>query len=405
MTTTTTELYGHRLSELREQLERVATNPFYRELYDDHDVDPTSIDSLGTFRDLPFVTSGDLLEASQQGGGRGPFFSSEVNRTFLTPVGDQLMPLFYTDDDWRRMTQTIGNRFEDIGVGNDDVVLNTIGYTPFIAGMLFQDALSSIGATPVPAGAGDSEGAAGMADLLDVTVVIGFPSYVEKIAEQTDLSVDVLISAGEPVVYYPDRREELRAVVGGADTVADVYGIAEAGTVAAEDDTESGMNVFDEYMIAEVVDPETGASVEPGETGELVLTHLHQEAMPMVRFRTGDVTRLVEEGGALTLPEGVFGRVDNRLKVKGVKVYPGAFEPVVAQHPGLTGNFTIHVSKSGSTDHVRLVCEAVDESAVDLDDLGEAIRRKVHISVNQIELVDELADDEQVVDERSESIT
>ncbi len=404
MTDTTTGLYSHRVEELAEQMDRVADNEFYRELYADHDVDPTSIGSMAEFQQLPFVSSSDLRDAVNGAPDRGPFFGEDVNRTFMTPVGDQLMPLYYTAGDWRRMTETIGNRFRDIGVGEGDVVLNTIGYTPFIAGMLFQDALSTIGAVPVPAGAGDSDAAAGLVDLLDVNVAVGFPSYIEKIAAQTDMSLDILISAGEPVVYYPSRREELREVVGGAETVADVYGIAEAGTVAAEDATESGMNVFDEYMIAEVIDPETGDPVAPGESGELVLTHLHQEAMPMVRFRTGDVTRLIEDDGTLKLPEGVFGRVDNRLKVKGIKVYPGAFEPVVAGIDGLTGNFTIHVSTPESTDHVRLVCEGVADQ-VDVEALRSVLRKQVLISVDDIEVVESLETDDQVVDDRAESIT
>jgi len=329
-----------------------------------------------------------------------------VNRTYMTPVGERLMPLFYTENDWAKMTTTIASRFEDIGIESGDLVLNTIGYTPFIAGQLLHDAMTRIGAVPVPAGAGDSDAAAGLAQLLDVNVAIGFPSYIDKVADQADLDLDLLVSAGEPVVYYPERREQLRQTVGGAETVVDVYGIAEGGTVAAEDASESGMNVFDEYMIAEVIDPETGEAVAPGEAGELVLTHIDHEAMPMVRFRTGDVTRLVEEDGAIKLPDGVFGRVDDRLKVKGVKVYPGAFEPVLGRFGGLTGEYNVVVSKpDGSTDHVKLICQVEPDATVDSDDLLAALDSQVHISVNELELVDTLPYEEQVVDQRTETIT
>jgi len=404
--TITTELFEPRTDDLLTQLHRVAENPFYSKLYDDHEIDPLEISTLGGFRELPFVTTDDLADAFFAADDRGPFFTPDVTQTFMNPVTGGMMPLFFTESDWERMTETIGNRFRDIGVEDGDVVLVTIGYTPFIAGMLFHDALTEVGAVPVPAGAGDSESGAGLAELLEVNVAIGFPSYIETIAEHTGLSLDVLISVGEPVVYYPDRREELRELVGGADTVADVYGIAEAGTVAAEDDSESGMNVFDEYMIAEVIDSDTGEVVEPGKVGELVLTQLYHEAMPMVRFRTGDLTKLVEENGTLKLPEGVFGRVDNRLKVKGVKVYPDAFEPVLGRTPGVTGNFTIEVTKPDrSTDHVKLYCESADGSEVDLDELASALRKQVLISVDEISLVNDLPHDEHVIDKRSESIT
>lgn len=406
MTENITELYDHRFDQLQEQLHRVSENPFYRELYEDHDLDPAEVSSLEEFQNLPFVTTGQLADTVLAADDQGPFFGPDVNRTYLTPAGEGLMPLFYTEDDWERMTGTIASRFEDIGISDGDIVLNTVGYTPFVAGMLLHRAISKIGAVPVPAGAGDSEGASGLAQLLDVDAAIGFPSYISKVAEQADLSLDILVTAGEPVIYYPDRREELRETVGGAETVADVYGIAEGGTVAAEDASEDGMNVFDEYMIAEVIDPETGDPVEPGETGELVLTHLHQEAMPMVRFRTGDVTRLVERDGRPVLPDGIFGRVDDRLKVKGVKVYPGAFEPVLGRFDGLTGGYTIEVSVSeANTDYIKLICQEAAGTTVDPDELADALQERVLISVDEIDVVEELSNEDRVVDRRSQSIT
>ena len=406
MTTDTTHLYEHRFDELQTQLERIADNDFYADLYADRSVDPTAVSSLAEFQQLPFITADDLGDAFASADDRGPFYDEAVNRSYVTPYENGLMPLFYTEADWDRLTTLIARRFEDIGIGPDDFVLNTIGYTPFIAGQLFHDAISKTGAVPVAAGAGDSESAANLADLYDVTAATGFPSYIEKVAAQTDLSLDTLICAGEPLIYYPERREEMREVVGGAETVVDVYGLAEAGTVAAEDDAEDGMHVFDEEFIMEVVDPETGEAVEPGEIGEVVLTSLHQEATPIVRFRTGDVTKLVAEGDALKLPDGVFGRVDNRLKVKGVKVYPGAVEPVLGQFAGLTGEYTVAVTTAADgTDTVSLTVETADEGGVDMEALLDRVQHQIHISIDEIEAVTELDSEETVVDDRTESIT
>lgn len=406
MTSNITDLYGHRFEQLQEQLQHVSENAFYQELYEGSTVDPAEVSSLDEFQELPFVTTGQLSDAVLGADDHGPFFDTDVNRTYVTPAGDGLMPLYYTQKDWDRMTDAIGSRFKEIGIGDGDLVLNTIGYTPFLAGMLMHDGITKTGAVPVPAGAGDSEGAVGLAELYDIDAAIGFPSYIEKVAKQADLSLDVLISAGEPVIYYPERREELREVVGGADTVVDIYGLAAGGTVAAEDDSEDGMNVFDEYMILEIIDPETGEPVEMGESGEIVLTHLNQEAMPMVRFRTGDVSRLVGRDGKPVLPDGIFGRVDDRLKIKGVKIYPGSFEPALGRFDGLTGEYTLEVSQSDTgTDHLKLVCQVGTGGDVNSDDLAAALDKRVLVSVDEIEMVDEITNEERVLDHRSESIT
>lgn len=406
MTKDTTQLYEHRLDELQTQLEHIAENEFYDGLYAEHGVDPVSVSSLSDFQRLPFITAEDLGDAFANEAGRGPFYSEQVNRSYVTPYKNGLMPLFYTDQDWDRLTTLIARRFEGIGLGPSDFVLNTIGYTPFIAGQLFHDAISKTGAVPVAAGAGDSESAANLANLYDVTAATGFPSYIEKVATQADLALDTLICAGEPLIYYPERREEIREAVGGAETVVDVYGLAEAGTVAAEDDSEDGMHVFDEEYLLEVIDPESGEAVAPGEIGEVVLTSLHQEATPIVRFRTGDITKLGYDGEAIKLPEGVFGRVDNRLKVKGVKVYPGAIEPVLGQFAGLTGDYTVEVTTTSSgTDRMSLSVQAETDTDVNIGELQDRIQRQIHMSVDQLNLVEKLEHDDVVVDRRSESIT
>jgi phenylacetate-CoA ligase len=406
MTQSTTHLYEHRFDELQAQLERVQENPYYRELFKEAGIDASEITSLEEFQDLPFISSLSLAAATRAASDRGPFYTPRVNRTFMTPVEEGLSPLYYTEEDWQRMLDTVSDQFENVGITSNDLVLNTIGYTPFMAGLAFHDAVAETGATVVPVGAGDSDTAAQLAEQLDVTVAIGFPSYIEKIAGKTDLDLDILISAGEPVIYYPERRESLREMVGGAETVVDLYGKAEVGPIAVEDAQEAGMRMPDEFMIAEVIDPESGEVLEPGEIGEMVLTHVNFDAMPMVRFRTGDITKIVEVDRKITLPEGVFGRVDNRLKVKGVKIYPDSFEPVLGRFDGVTGEYTIVVrSPPGSSDEITLYCERGEGESVDIEELKSQLKSQVLVSVKEIEIVDEMPYDEQVIDERSESIT
>lgn len=109
---------------------------------------------------------------------------------------------------------------------------------------------------------------------------------------------------------------------------------------------------------------------------------------------------------SLTLPEGVFGRVDNRVKVKGVKVFPDAITPVLARYPGLTGGFTFEISQpTGETDQVRIICETDESASVDEDEIRAALKDEILITPDVIEFNTELDTDDPIVDEREETIT
>jgi phenylacetate-CoA ligase len=405
-----TELHAERFDELREQLLTAVELPMYRKLYTDEGVDVTKVSSMEDFQDLPFITADRLAAEYAEGEGRGSFYDNRVDHLFMTPAGDELIPHYFSEDDWEHMTRVIAGHFQRAGLEPDDLVLNCTGYNVFLAGLMFHEVTQQAGAVPVPVGAGNSEQAARMAEKLDVDALIAFPSFAEKIASSGNLSVDLLVSSGEPVINYPERREELRELVGGEATVVDLYGIAEAGPVACECEYEDGMHIDRNQVVPEVIDPGTGDLVETGKTGELVLTHLNRDVMPMIRLRTGDVTTLVERececGQSLTMPRGVYGRIDNRVKVKGVKVFPDSITPVLTSFPGLTSEFTFEITKpKGDTDRVTIHCETSDAGAVDEEELCKALLDELLITPDAVELTSSLDEEETVVDRRSTSIT
>lgn len=375
--------------QLRHQLERAGEIPFYRERYNDASVDVSAVTSVADFAELPFVTTEDLSEEFASSPPYGSFPTDGVQHLFLTPAGEQLMPQFNTDADWRRMAEVHADHYRALEIEEGDVVLNCLGYSLYIAGLVQHEAILEAGATPIPVGPGDSEQAAALAERFDADAMVAFPSFAQKVIEQADTSLDLLIGVGEPLSVSTERREEVRDSFDDETTVVDLYGIAQAGLAAVECAGENGMHVMEDLVIAEVVDPETGDLLECGERGELVLTHLEKEAMPLVRYRTGDLTNLdrleCDCGRSYTLPSGVIGRVDSRLKVKGVKVYPDVIPPVLDATPGVDESFRLEIDREDCTDHVTLVVESDDPAAVDRDALTEALAKELLIRPNEIE--------------------
>jgi phenylacetate-CoA ligase len=378
MTTDTTSLYEHRIAKVGDQLNALATHPFYEKHFADAPVDPGNINSIEQFRELPLLTKNDLVSEIDGDPPHGSFHSDEVRLLNLTPAGEnRLMPEYNTERDIQRLGEALGTQFRSMGVESGDVVLNCAAYTVFIGGLAMHHGLQAAGATVLPVGPGDSEQAGRFATEYGADGIFAFPSFGLRIADQADISIKYFLGGGEPFTSVPGMREEVRAAFGGDPVVTDLYALSEFVPVAAECRHEDGLHVADEYALLEVIEPDSTEPVTPGERGEVVLTHLDKEAMPLVRYRTGDLTRLVDThcecGAHLTLPDGVFGRTDNRLKVKGVKLYPDAIVPVLTEFPALTGEFTVTITRERDVDEILITCEADDPAKVDTAALRQAI--------------------------------
>ncbi|MFA9418263.1 phenylacetate--CoA ligase family protein [Natrinema sp. HArc-T2] len=381
------------LHAVQQQVARATRFDFYETRLAEADVDPTAIDSWEAFRELPFTTGAALEADFGEGPPTGSLYTESAMVTF-SPMGEGLKPVFDTRDDLSYQTSVNADVFEQVGIEPGDRVVNTFGYQLFGTGYVIHRALEELGAEVFPLGPGDSEQAADIITEYDVDALIGNPSFALKIGDAGG-QVDTFVGAGEPFTSVPGRRAAVKEAL-GASTATDYFGTRHIMPVAAETDAEDGLHVVDDYAIVEIIDPDTGEVLDEGERGEVVVTHVKKDGLPLIRYRTGDLAELEQRGDSVVMPDGVIGRTDERLKVKGVKVYPESIETVLAAFDGLTGEYRIEVNQNGSTDHLTIVCEGTaDES-----DLASELGDRLLISPDTVELVEELEPGDRIVDNR-----
>ena len=386
-------MYGDTaLEDLQTQLQRAAEHELYAEAFEAGDVDPAAVDSWEAFQSVPFTTPGDLKADFEEHGPEGSLYTEGAMVSF-SPLGEDLAPMFDTAADLAYEASVNADIFEAAGIEPGDRVLNTFGYHLFGTGILLQRGLEELGAEVFPVGPGESEQAAGFIEEFDVDALVGNPSFALKIAE-SGATVDVFVGGGEPFTSIPGYREEVKEAL-GCDTAVDYFGTRHVLPIAAETAAEDGLYVADDYAIVEIVDPDTGDPLPVGERGEVVVTHRRKEGFPLVRFRTGDLAELERRGEDLVLPDGVIGRTDDRLKVKGVKVYPESIPAVLAAFDGLSGEYAVRVTRPDSTDHLEITCEGT----ADETELAEALADRLVVSPDELTLVEEL-DETGVFDER-----
>ncbi len=377
------------LDTLRTQLQQTATQEPYQTALADIDIETMT---WASFADVPFLTPAELKAAYEANPPEGTL-AADGSMLSFTPMGDELRPVFDTTDDLAAQAAANASVLERAGIEPGDRVLNTFGYHTFGTGIVFHRGIEALGAEVIPAGPGDSAAAADTIETYDVDALVGNPSYALKIAEQGG-RVDRFVGAGEPFTAVPGLRERVRNAL-GAKTATDYFGTRQILPVAAETTAENGLVVADDYAVVEVVDPDSGERQSPGERGELVVTHLAKDGVPLVRYRTGDLAVFDVRDGQVVLPDGVIGRTDERLKVKGVKLYPESLGTVLAGFDDLTGDYRIEVSRPDSTDYLRVVCEGDAELAA----LTDAIADRLVISPDAVDTTPEL-DESGVADDR-----
>lgn len=404
------------IDRLQDAIEYLSQFQFYQERLEKVGLEPGDIDSIDTFRQLPAMTPEDLANDYSENPPLGSLIPDdrEVVRMNLTPnpYMETSMPVPQTPRDLEINNKVNAEAYRNVGVTEDDVVLNTANFTPYPFGWAIAGAAERIGARHIPTGPGDTDEQVEIINRHQVTTVCGFPSFMLKIADKADEgqldSIERIICNGEPFTAIDGYREQVRGAFGGDVTVVDGYGLSEFGTghVAFESKDEDGMYLLTDKVFPEVIDPETGELVERGEKGELVLTTLQEEAAPVLRLRTGDLTILDKretEYGDYVLPQGVFGRTDNMRKIKGVKVYPLELQMHLAGVPSVDPeNMQLHITRpEGDTDHLSVTVNG-DPEEVGSDQLREGIAEVINITPDEIQVEQgfEVADEEVILEER-----
>lgn len=396
------DLYGQEtIDELQPQLRRLEETALYGKKFQEAGLEAADVTTWEDFRDIPFTTVGDYLDDVRANPPEGSLFEPGSMISFTPAKGGEL-PVYETPDDLTAYADLHEELFRRMGVEAGMRAMITFGYHQFGTGYLLHRAFEHNGIEVIPAGPGDAEGKAETIDEFDVDVMWGNPSFALEIAEHGGDALDVFIGAGEPFTSIPGRRQMVHDAYGDLDAAVDYFGLRQAWPVSVETAEEDGLHVVDDYMIVEIIDPETEEVLPLGERGEVVLTHISKQAGPALRYRTGDLSLLEEgsssyvDGSLITMPNGVFGRTDEMYKIKGIKVYTEGIPLALAGFPDLTGNCTLTITSSGTTDRLEIACEG----GADKERLEEELTRQLGISPDSLTLVDDLADGIKVNDER-----
>lgn len=389
------------LKEIQERKLRSLVNvaydysPFYRRKFKEMGISPDDIRSLNDLRKLPFTSKPDLRDNYPFGMFATP--TSQIVR-FHASSGTTGKPIVvgYTDNDIRVWVESLCRSLSACGVEREDIIQISYGYGLFTGGLGFHYAGEKLGATVIPTSAGNTQRQLELMKDLKSTVFACTPSYMLYLAEYANrigngIQEDTVLKRGifgaEPWSEETRKRIEDKT---GIDAF-DVYGTSEmSGPLFTECTEKNGIHIWGDHFIPEVVDSE-GEPVGDGEKGELVVTTISKEAMPLIRWKTGDVTILEEEKCACgrTHPRlmRILGRADDMLIVRGVNVFPSQIEHALMQIPEVGEHYMITLDREEDGMDVMTIQVEVKEEAFtgkvnDILNLEKKIANTLKTSLN-----------------------
>jgi phenylacetate-CoA ligase len=342
------------LERLRETVSRVADRvPFYRQKFAELGLKPGSIRSLADLRRLPFTTSADLRATYPAGLLAVP--PDEVLRLH-TSSGTTGKPkaIFFSRADVESAADLCARSFVMAGVTKKDVFQNMMTYGLFTGALMTHYGAEKVGCLVIPAGPGNSERQVLLMQDFRTTFVHLTPSYALYLADfmekkgvkpRRDLALRKAFVGAEP--YTEETRRKIEEGL-GLD-VYNSYGLSEMNGpgVAFECEQKQGMHLWEDHFVIEIIDPQTGEPAPEGKPGELVMTTLCREAMPLLRYRTRDITSVILEpcscGRTHRRLRRITGRSDDMLIVRGVNIYPQQIERVLMATRGIGRNYLIRL--------------------------------------------------------------
>jgi len=340
------------LQRLQETVRRVAAQvPFYQQKFAELGVRPDAIRSLADLRRLPFTTSADLRANYPTGLLAVPYDDALRLHTSSGTTGKP-KALFFSRQDVDNAAELCARSFVMTGVTKKDVFQNMMTYGMFTGALVTHYGAEKVGCLVIPAGPGNSERQVMLMQDFRTTFLHVTPSYALYLATfmeehgvdpRRSLALRKAFVGAEPYTLETCRKIEESL---GLD-VYNSYGLSEMNGpgVAFECEQKHGMHLWEDHFIAEILDPQTGEPVREGETGELVMTTLCREAMPLLRYRTRDLTSLLTTpcpcGRTHRRLNRIAGRSDDMLIVRGVNLYPQQIERVLMAEPGVGRNYQI----------------------------------------------------------------
>ena len=388
------EIESLQLERLKETVKRVYEKVApYRAKMDAVGVKPEDIKTLKDLAKLPFVTKQDMRD-------NYPFGLFAVPRSELVRIhassGTTGKPTVvgYTEDDLKTWTECVSRIACMGGADKSDVAQICFGYGMFTGALGLHYGLENIGAAIVPSSTGNSEKQIMYMKDFGTTLLVATPSYALRLAEvareigvdpKTDLNVKIGLVGSE--LLTDAMRDEMHKAWGEDMLVTSNYGMSElmGPGVSGECEYLCGMHINEDYFIPEIINPETGEVLPAGEKGELVITCIKKEGLPLIRYRTKDITRLIYEpckcGRTFVRMENLSGRSDDMLKIRGVNVFPSQIEEVILSFDEIGPHYEIIVTREGYTDKLEIrveLAKSTDSFGV-LQNLADRIRNKLCI--------------------------
>ena len=388
------EIEEIQLKRLTETVNRVyAKVGPYREKMDQAGVVPSDIKTLKDLSKLPFVTMQDMRD-------NYPFGLFAVPKDELVRIhassGTTGKPTVvgYTKKDLKMWTECVSRIAAMGGATEKDVAQICFGYGMFTGALGLHFGLENMGAALVPSSTGNSEKQIMYMKDFGTTLLVATPSYALRLGEvakemgldpKKDLQVKIGLVGSE--LLTEAMRGEMHKLWGEDMLVTSNYGMSElmGPGVSGECEYLCGMHINEDYFIPEIINPKTGEVLPPGEKGELVITCIYKEALPLIRYRTKDITRLIYEpckcGRTTVRMENLSGRTDDMLKIRGVNVFPSQIEEVLLGIEEIGPHYEIIVTRKNHSDLLEIRVELVKPVDVyrELEALEKKIKHKLRI--------------------------
>lgn len=376
------------LKRLQNTVERVYNLvPFYKKKLDKAKVKPEDIKSLGDLKKLPFTTKQDLRDNYPFGLFTIPL--EQVVRVHASS-GTTGKPTVvgYSKRDVEVWSDLMARSFAAAGVFKGDVIQNAYGYGLFTGGLGAHYGGEKLGATVIPISGGNTKKQIMIMKDFGSTVLTATPSYTLYLAEtlsdigikREELKLRVGILGAEP--WSEEMRNAIEEKL-GIDAI-DIYGLSEImgpGVAIECIEAKKGLHIWEDAFIPEIIDPETGEVLPDGEEGELVITTILKETIPLIRYRTRDITRIIKEpcrcGRTHRRIERIKGRSDDMLIIRGVNIFPSQIESLLMETEGVEPHYQIIVDRVNNLDTMEVKVEVSER--IFSDEIKHLQKLKEHI--------------------------
>lgn len=387
-TMTRSQIQALQLTRLQDTVRRCAQAPWYKERFAQAGITPESIRSLDDLRRIPFTTKTDLRDSYPFGMSIVPLRQCVRLHSSSGTTGNPTV-ILHTQHDLDEWAAQVARNLWMVGLRPDDVFQNSSGYGMFTGGLGFQYGAERLGMLTVPAAAGNSLRQIKFMKDFGTTALHAVPSYVTRLYDvmkstgtdpRRDTRLRVLAIGAEP--HSEEQRQRIQEMMGVK--AYNSFGMSEmcGPGVGFECPEQNGLHFWEDYYIVEIVDPDTLDPVPDGQVGELVLTSLCREAMPLLRYRTRDLTRVLGR----TCPCGrnhvrldrMRGRSDDMMVLRGVNIFPVQIEKILMQFAELANNYLITLTTDDDNDNMTVEVELEDLFTDDftrLLDLEKRIKR------------------------------